>query len=197
MERNLDPDFLIRNIRSTFVIGGVYEEVSRSIWDHHRAELAGSGFHTFEQVVGKEPMAIQLFVKRLTESALMPTKAHKSDAGWDLYLDRSYALRPGETVDASTGVAFEIPGGFWVMLVGRSSTLRKRGLLVNTGIIDTGYRGELYLNLHNPSKKMINVLAGERLGQAILMPMVHAEAFETASLTQSERGNNGFGSSGL
>ena len=131
-----------------------------------------------------------------------PTRAHYNDAGFDLYVSEDTWLNPGQFVDIPTNVRVNLPVDMWGMLTGRSSTLRKRGLLVNQGVIDTGYTGELYAGAFNLSGKPVLVRQGERISQLILVPnatmgvrmlAVAASFFDEAG----GRGENGFGSSGL
>lgn len=144
----------------------------------------------------------RLKVKRLDgligSVPMLPTRAHSDDAGFDLYVSDDRIINPGEFVDIPTGIAVEIPSDCWGMLAGRSSTLRKRGLLVNQGIIDPGYRGELFAGVWNLGTEEVYVRTGERLAQLILMPNVTAQFQVVAmqELSEHERGEKGFGSSG-
>lgn len=138
-------------------------------------------------------------VQLLSDRGQVPTRGHSDDAGLDIYITEGQWINPGSTVDIKTDIAIQIPEGFWVMLVGRSSTLRKRGLLVNTGVIDEGYRGELFINLHNTGKHSVQVLEGERLAQMIVLPNVSSmmDFHVVQSLDTHARGTKGFGSTGL
>lgn len=129
--------------------------------------------------------------------AKLPTRGHDDDAGYDLYTLEDTVIEPGEFADVPTGVAVDLPDGLWGMITGRSSTLRKRKLLVSTGIIDNGYTGVLFAGCQNLSTKPVVVLAGERVAQIILLP-TSALGF-TAQFGQTRtklRGENGFGSTG-
>lgn len=134
-----------------------------------------------------------------------PTRAHSGDAGFDLYCAGGpygggyWFIEPGEFVDIDCGISVELPQGVWAMITGRSSTLRKRRLLVATGIIDQGYRGPLYAGVQNLSSELVKVESGERLAQLIPFPLV-AETLKlrrVAELADSDRGDKGFGSSGI
>lgn len=135
------------------------------------------------------------FVK-LNNSAEWPSKAHADDAGWDLYVSEHTVIPAGSFVDVPSGIACEPPEGTWVMLTGRSSTLRKRGLLVNQGVIDYGYRGELFAGVWNMSRQDVIVEVGERLAQLICVGMPGETSKRAVELAAHDRGLAGFGSSG-
>lgn len=134
----------------------------------------------------------------------MPSRQHAGDAGYDLYTSERAVIRPGEFQDVRTAVSVALPPGMWANLVGRSSTWRHKNLRVETGVIDNGYRGELFLGVHNPGRMTQIVEKGDRLGQLILMPLTHAPArivgereFQRFNETHpTDRGHNGFGSTG-
>jgi dUTP pyrophosphatase len=137
-------------------------------------------------------------VKLLGDGAKVPTRAYSDDAGFDLYVSEDRIVAPGEFVDIPCAVAVELPPHTWALLTGRSSTLRKKRLLVNQGVIDPGYRGELFAGVWNLSAEPVEVKAGERVAQ--LIPM-HNQAltfdlFEVEQLASHPRGEQGFGSSG-
>lgn len=134
-----------------------------------------------------------------------PTRAHAGDAGFDLYVTECpntasgrWLIPKGEFVDVDCGISVELPKGVWAMITGRSSTLRKRRLLVATGIIDHGYRGKLFAGVQNLTQDPIVVEPGERLAQLIPFPLVAArlDLARVDVLNPSERGTQGFGSTG-
>lgn len=128
----------------------------------------------------------------------LPTRAYSDDAGLDLYCSQDYKIEPSTFVDIDCGVAVELPEHTWALLTGRSSTLRKRGLLVHQGVIDPGYRGPLYAGVWNLTNEVVNVAAGERLAQLIIMSNTTRlyNPVEVQALSEHARGGNGFGSSG-
>lgn len=136
--------------------------------------------------------------KLLAEEARLPTRAYTDDAGFDLYTVGFHAVHPGEFVDIPLGVAVELPPQIWGNLVGRSSTWRNLGLSVVQGIIDPGYRGPLFVGVHNPSDEEVEVPHGSRIAQLILMgnPTRLFSPMEISELAKSPRGERGFGSSG-
>lgn len=147
------------------------------------------------QPFSRNPLPVQ----KLDIRAILPTRGHEDDAGLDLYVIGTHDFYVGEGKDVPTGIAVELPVGTWGMLVGRSSTIRTHELLVNTAIIDRGYRGELFIHVTNIGRFQRSIPHGTRLAQIILMPneteLVEPEWRD--SLTPHKRGNNGFGSTGL
>lgn len=134
----------------------------------------------------------------------MPLRAHVGDAGFDLYVSQTLEVAPGEFVDVPSAVHVALPPGSWAYLVGRSSTWRHKRLHVEPGVIDNGYRGELFAGVHNPNPFPVRIERGERLAQLIPMPlsvMGAREVDERAFLAfdrahPTDRGRNGFGSTG-
>ena len=135
-------------------------------------------------------------VKRLHEDATLPSYGYPGDAGMDLAVVGRHTLNPGESRDLPTGIAVELPAGYWGRITGRSSTLRKRGLFINEGVIDEGYRGELLVYVTNRQSTPVEIEPGDRLAQLILHPVHQAPAEWADELSPSERGTNGFGSTG-
>ena len=136
---------------------------------------------------------------RPQERFTLPTRGHDDDAGFDLYVSQDTLVPAGEFVDIPSNTAAQIPDHTWGYLTGRSSTLRKKGLLVNPGVIDAGYRGELFAGVQNMTSEGVLVSAGERVAQLIVLPNgseplvpTRVERFETTTA----RGENGFGSTG-
>lgn len=140
-----------------------------------------------------EPMYV-----RVDEQGQLPTRAYSGDAGFDLYCQEEWDIYPGTTSDIPCGVAVQLPDRVWGLIVGRSSTLRKHNLLVNTGVIDTGWRGPLYANVKNLGDQMFRIKPGMRLAQLIPLPNLAAGLVPTPveQLSPSDRGEAGFGSSG-
>lgn len=135
----------------------------------------------------------------LQNGARLPTRGHADDAGLDLYVSEDFSIPPGVFRDVPCGVHAELPDWCWGMITGRSSTLRKRGLLVNQGVIDAGYRGELFAGVFNLSGETVEVHKGERLAQLILLEngTARVRPEESSTLNGGSRGSNGFGSTGL
>lgn len=142
---------------------------------------------------------MELRVIKLNENAVVPTRAHPGDAGLDLYSIEVAHLGPGERWSVGTGLALEIPDGHAGLVLPRSGLAREHGIsLVNApGLIDAGYRGEVrVLLLNNDPAETVRIEAGARIAQLVLTPVVIADAVEATELSESVRGDGGFGSSG-
>lgn len=126
---------------------------------------------------------------------LRPGK-YKGDAGIDLAIADSWLLEPGEFQYLSTGVHVAVPDGYFGWITGRSSTWRDYRCSVVTGVIDSGYRGELMIGLRNESGQPQSWEPGTRLGQLILLPTFGGGIEQVNELPDHERGLNGYGSSG-
>lgn len=127
-----------------------------------------------------------------------PTRAHRDDAGLDLYVNGDHTVPPGAMVDLDLGVAIKSPPDTWTLLTGRSSTMRNRGLLVAQGVIDPGYVGPLYATVFNLLDTPATVKHGDRVAQLIVFPNYtqHIRTVEVTELPETARGAKGFGSSG-
>ena len=130
-----------------------------------------------------------------------PSRAYEGDAGFDLAYsgEEPLLIEPDQAVDIPCGIGIQWPSEhMWGLMVGRSSTFRDRGLLVNLGVIDAGFRGELFAVTRNISLDIVWVMPGDRVAQIIPLPLL-AEGMGMMHMKQlddSERGTNGFGSSG-
>lgn len=137
---------------------------------------------------------------KLDERAVTPTYGSAQAAGFDLYLlpDGDVMVSAGETVMLRTGIALEIPDGYAGLVFARSGLASKRGLAPanKVGVIDSDYRGEIMVAMHNHSDEDRILKAGERMAQMCVVPCIRAELEECGSLTGTERGAGGFGSTG-
>lgn len=124
---------------------------------------------------------------------LAPAKI--GDAGIDIVASENVIIRTNDTELISTGLYVEIPEGYYIEVVGRSS-LHKQGIHVNKGIIDTGYRGEIMVSISNRNKYRGNytVHKGDRIAQMLIKERIDAEFIPVDELKDSERGEGGFGS---
>ena len=133
-----------------------------------------------------------------SETAKTPFKKHIGDAGWDLYVSRDCVIPVGDTVDVHTDIKIDMPPYLYARITGRSSTLRKHKLLVNEGIIDNGYTGELFVCVHNLGDKPFEVKKGMRLAQVLFHNIEDVRWSEVEKIYPKNggRGDAGFGSIG-
>jgi dUTP pyrophosphatase len=141
---------------------------------------------------------IELSIQRLRPDAVVPGRAYNGDAGLDLSSCERVELAPGERALVPTGLAVAIPEGYAGFVQPRSGLATKHGIsIVNTpGLVDSGYRGELLVNLVNTDKRDAFVVEpGMRIAQLVILPIPELELVEVDELPESERGVRGFGSS--
>ena len=149
-------------------------------------------------------MSAHIEFMKLRPEAVVPENAYNGDAGLDLIAVEDVIINIGERGDVRTGLAMAMPTGFYGRLVGRSSAIRKKGLLIVEGIIDQGFRGELLCHAWAvgpasvvPFKSgVVRIQAGESVAQLIVSPIPNVYVHEVDELPASERGDRGFGSSG-
>lgn len=186
-------------------------EVERFFRGHGRSSIAPS----------KRP---QVGFKRLSEDATIPTKAHTTDSGFDLVASADVIVQPGETVIVPTGIAVQLPAGYEAQVRPRSGVTAKTKLRVQLGTIDNGYNAGIGVIVDNiaplpaegwPILKDVNNLTlsdyageetteisyliskGDRIAQLVITRLPDVEAIEVFDVEESERGANGFGSSGV
>ena len=139
-------------------------------------------------------------IKKLNNLAKMPSRGSSEAAGYDLYaaIKERVGIRPHETVKVGTGLSFELPEGTFAAIYARSGIATKRGLRPAncTGICDSDYRGEYIVALHNDTDEMQSIEPGERIAQMILLPYIEMKFNEVDELSDTERGEGGFGDSG-
>ncbi len=145
-------------------------------------------------------MQYDVKIKKLRENAIVPTYGSEFAAGADLYasLDEAVIIEPGETKLIPTGFAFEIPVGYAGFVYARSGLASKRGLAPanKVGVIDSDYRGEVMVALHNHGSQAQTVEAGERIAQMVIAPYITAKFILSDELDDTVRGEGGFGSTG-
>jgi dUTP pyrophosphatase len=145
------------------------------------------------------PETVRLEVRRLRPEAILPAYAHPGDAGLDLAAVEPIRLWPGERVAVPTGLAVAVPDG-WVGLVHpRSGLARRHGLTVANapGTIDAGYRGEIQVLLVNLGTEVVDIAPGDRVAQLLVQRVGWAEVVEVQELSDTVRGDGGFGSTGV
>ncbi|HTW13084.1 MAG TPA: dUTP diphosphatase [Solirubrobacteraceae bacterium] len=141
----------------------------------------------------------ELRALRLEPEAVLPTRAHPGDAGLDLYALERQTLAPGERASVRTGIAVEIPDGYAGLVLPRSGLAARHGIaLVNApGLIDSGYRGELRILLLNTDRALpFEIEPGARIAQLVISPVALPAVVEARELSDSSRGDGGFGSTG-
>lgn len=139
-------------------------------------------------------------VKRLRENAILPTYGSQEAAGADLYacLDMPVSIAPGDSAFIPTGLAMQIPVGYAGLIYARSGLACKRGLAPanKVGVVDSDYRGEFMVVLHNHSKETQTVCHGERIAQLVVTPVLTPAFQEVEELSDTKRASGGFGSTG-
>lgn len=143
---------------------------------------------------------MEIKVKRLCKEAHIPTRGSNYAAGSDLYalLDAPISIDPGQSAFVKTGLALEIPNGFAGLIYARSGLACKEGLAPanKVGVIDSDYRGEIIVCLHNHSEEAKTISDGQRIAQLVITPVITPVFCEADELCQSLRGDGGFGSTG-
>lgn len=139
--------------------------------------------------------------KKIKRQAVTPTAGSEYSAGLDLYNAETIPvyLQPGENFFFSTGLIFEIPEGYFGGIFARSGLACKNGLRPANcvGVIDSDYRGEVQVCLYNDSPLIQTVNPGDRIAQMVIMPYLQAELEEDSELSDTDRGEGGFGSTGV
>lgn len=146
---------------------------------------------------------MQINIKKTDPDAIVPTRGSEYAAGYDLYAHftapfSGQAIRPGATAKIGTGICMEIPEGYFGAIFARSGLATKQGLRPANcvGVVDSDYRGEIIVALHNDSKEDRDVLEGERIAQIVIIPFLPVDFNEVDMLNETVRGAGGFGSTG-
>ena len=142
-----------------------------------------------------------LKVKRLRDEAILPSRAHNHDAGFDLHClpknDSPYAeIAPGKSALVGTGIAVFIQEGYFGYIRSRSGLASKSHLEVGAGVVDSGYTGEVQVLLRNHGDRIQYIIAGDRIAQMLILPVPEVTLVEVDSFEETDRGEGGFGSSG-
>lgn len=142
---------------------------------------------------------VKIKILRLVDSARLPKYEHEDDSGLDLFAIEEREIPPGETMLVGTGVSVELPQGTEAQIRPRSGLALKHSITVlNTpGTIDAGYRGEIGVILINHGKHPFKVLKGMKIAQMVIAPVLWAEIEEVDNLSETIRGEGGFGSTGV
>jgi|TARA_A100001011_G_scaffold385744_2_gene460286 dUTP pyrophosphatase len=137
-----------------------------------------------------------------------PQRANPSDAGLDVFYspenpDQAIAIDPGVSRIVPTGLRFGVPHGYMIEVKNRSSVAAKRSLIVGACVVDSGYDGEVFVNLHNIGKQTQYIRSGDKIAQLVMIPVVHFRPMQSKSgdlyrtgITISDRGDGALGSTG-
>lgn len=143
---------------------------------------------------------MEIKIKKVNENAIIPTRTHCTDAGADLYacVKSPVIIAPHQTVKIGTGVAMELPEGYFGAVFARSGLATKNGLRPANavGVCDSSYRGEYIVALHNDTDIPQTIQPLERIAQLVVMPYLPVEFMDVNELDDTERGEGGFGSTG-
>jgi len=137
-------------------------------------------------------------IKKLYEDSIIPTRSNKEDAGWDLYAHEDATIGPHLTIKIGTGIAIATPKRMFAGVFARSGLASKQGLRPANcvGVVDTGYRGEVIVALHNDGVTPVTINKGDRIAQLIFIPFKKINFKEVEELSDTDRGTGGLGSTG-
>lgn len=137
-------------------------------------------------------------VKRISDKAILPEYAHVGDAGMDFYSIEDVIIPPQKRALIHTGIQIaEIPKGHWLQLFGKSGLASKAGIIILGGVVDENYRGEVMVLMYNSDDKPYEVKVGQKIAQGIIVPVAYCNVVEVSEVGESNRGEGGFGSTGL
>lgn len=140
---------------------------------------------------------MKIFIQKIDSSAKLPLYAYEGDAGMDLFSCHNCEIKPGEKALISTGLKIAVPQGHAGFIWDKSGIATKHHIKTMAGVLDSNYRGELFVVLTNLGKKAYQINRGEKIAQLIIKPIVRADIIEVEKLDETIRGEKGFGSSGM
>ncbi len=141
-------------------------------------------------------MPIEIKFTKIKDHAIIPKYAHPGDAGFDLHAIENYLLNPKEKIIVKTGLRMEIPSGYYGSIRDRSGLAAKHGIHVLAGVVDSGYRGEVGVVLINLGEENFKINKLDRIAQMIIQPHAICD-IEEAEVSETVRGEGGFGSTGV
>lgn len=141
--------------------------------------------------------SLQIQIQKLHEHAVIPEYAHVTDAGVDLFSSVDMTIEPHARALVPTGIAMAIPNGYVGLVWDKSGLAVSAGLTTMAGVIDSGYRGEIQIAMYNTTSEPYEVKAGNKIAQLLIQPIHQAQFKVVTSLSESDRGEGGFGSTGL
>ncbi len=136
-------------------------------------------------------------LKKLTDNAILPQYAHQYDAGMDLFSNEEVELQPNTRALVATGIAMAIPQGMVGLVWDKSGLAVKSALTTLAGVIDSTYRGEIKIAIYNLSDEVYKIEAGQKIAQMLIQPVEAPELEEVVELEETQRGEGGFGSTGV
>ncbi len=143
---------------------------------------------------------MRIYIKKLTETAILPERGSEYAAGYDLFadLEEGVEIKPHETKMIGTGLAMEIPAGYFGGIFARSGLSSKEGLRPANcvGVVDADYRGQVCVALHNDGDVVRKINPGQKIAQMVVVPFLSVEFDEVQELSETVRGAGGFGSTG-
>jgi deoxyuridine 5'-triphosphate nucleotidohydrolase len=139
---------------------------------------------------------MELKVKRLTDTARLPEKAHQGDLGYDVFADEDKWIPYGEYRLISTGISIWSNSYKYGFIIKDRSSIAMKGLFTHAGVIDSGYTGEIKIFFHNVSNTSIKIEKGDKIAQLVPTKVINFEIEEVDELFKTKRGKNGFGSTG-
>ncbi|MTI79951.1 MAG: dUTP diphosphatase [Firmicutes bacterium] len=137
-------------------------------------------------------------VKKLNSMAKIPMRATPESAGFDLHCIENFTINPGEHHTIKTGLAFELPSGYVMLIYTRSGNAKKYGITLSNavGVVDADYRGEVSVLLYNAGESPVTFQSGDRVAQGVVHKIPDTELVECEELSDTNRGSGGFGSTG-
>ncbi len=136
-------------------------------------------------------------IKKLNEEAILPKYANPGDAGMDFFANEEVIIKPNQRKLVNTGIAMAIPSGYVGLIWDKSGIASKYGIKTMAGVIDSSYRGEIKILLHNLSAEEFKVEKGAKIAQMLIQPVEQRDIIEVDGLDETKRGTGGFGSTGI
>jgi dUTP pyrophosphatase len=146
-------------------------------------------------LVGDQNIMI-IKIKKLNSEAKLPIYAHPGDAGMDFFALAETEIKPGEVIRVKTGIALELPIGYVGLIWDKSGLAANHGLKTMAGVLDAGYRGELQIVVTNLSKEIYSIKKHDKVAQMLIQRIESPELIEVDELSDTSRGEGGFGSTG-
>ncbi len=170
------------------------DNIHNNIWQYIVSVINPNFIQKQNYLIQKLPQTLE--VERLSSTAKLPSRAYKHDAGYDIYSNDYYSLLPGDIVNVKTGLKITVPKGH-VGLIRDKSGVANDGVHCMAGIIDPGYCGEWLVNMINLGQDIYNISPGQKVAQILIQKVEHPTIVETKIKEETDRGDGGFGSSGL